>query len=91
MRHFIPYMLQSLAYTFLADVFTTGDDAEDVVTRWLASYEADNFSALADLVNLVLRSAGCSIEVTSDDVADDDNAASKLEDIQLEHQLVSLL
>ncbi len=40
---------------------------------------------------MVLRSAGCSIEVTSDDVADDDNAASKLEDIQLEHQSVSLL
>ncbi|PBP17086.1 STAG domain-containing protein [Diplocarpon rosae] len=69
-----------------ADVFTSGDAAENIVTKWLASYEADNLAALADLVNMVLRSAGCTIEVTSDDVGDDDNVVGKFEDMQAEHQ-----
>ncbi|KAL5329449.1 hypothetical protein ACEPPN_002961 [Leptodophora sp. 'Broadleaf-Isolate-01'] len=69
-----------------ADVFQSGDSSEDVVTRWLSTYNEDNFSALADLVNLVLRSAGCSIGVTSDDVNDEDNVMNRLIDIQEEHQ-----
>ncbi|CAL3969074.1 unnamed protein product [Diplocarpon coronariae] len=69
-----------------ADVFTSGDAAENIVTRWLAAYEADNLAALADLVNMVLLSAGCTIEVTSDDVGDDDNVVGKFEDMQAEHQ-----
>ncbi|KAI9052181.1 hypothetical protein LZ554_003541 [Drepanopeziza brunnea f. sp. 'monogermtubi'] len=68
------------------DVFTSGDATENVVTRWLASYDADNLAALADLVNMVLRSAGCAVEISSDDIGDDDNVAGKLEDIQVEHQ-----
>ncbi|KAG4435159.1 hypothetical protein IFR05_009359 [Cadophora sp. M221] len=69
-----------------ADVFQSGDSSEDVVTRWLGAYNEDNFAALADLVNLVLRSAGCSIGVTSDDVNDEDNVMNRLIDIQEEHQ-----
>lgn len=77
------------ANCFPADVFQSGDPSEDVVTRWLSAYNEDNFSALADLVNLVLRCAGCSIGITSDDVNDEDNVMNKLIDIQEEHQAVS--
>ncbi|KAK0123713.1 hypothetical protein ONS95_008722 [Cadophora gregata] len=69
-----------------ADVFQSGDSSEDVVTGWLSAYSDDNFSALADLVNLVLRSAGCAIGITSDDVNDEDNVMNRLADIQEEHQ-----
>ncbi|PVH74263.1 STAG-domain-containing protein [Cadophora sp. DSE1049] len=69
-----------------ADVFQSGDPSEDVVTRWLSAYNEDNFSSLADLVNLVLRSAGCEIGITSDDVNDEDNVMNRLADIQEEHQ-----
>ncbi|KAH7377517.1 nuclear cohesin-like protein complex subunit [Cadophora sp. MPI-SDFR-AT-0126] len=69
-----------------ADVFQSGDPSEDVVTRWLRAYNEDNISSLADLVNLVLRSAGCAIGITSDDVNDEDNVMNKLADIQEEHQ-----
>ncbi|CZT07931.1 related to nuclear protein SA-1 [Rhynchosporium graminicola] len=69
-----------------ADVFQSGDTSETVVTRWLNKYNEDNISALADLINLVLRSAGCSIEITSDDVNDEDNVMNKLADLQDEHQ-----
>ncbi|KAL2075119.1 hypothetical protein VTL71DRAFT_61 [Oculimacula yallundae] len=69
-----------------ADVFQSGDATDDIVTRWLRAYNEDNIAALADLVNLVLRSAGCNIGITSDDVNDEDNVMNKLVDIQEEHQ-----
>lgn len=43
---------------------------------------------MADLVNFVLRSAGCDLEVTHEDIEDPDNCAGKLGDLQEEFQAV---
>lgn len=46
-------------------------------------------NAVKELVNLVLLSAGCTIEVNSHDIEDPDHCANKLADIQEEFQSVS--
>lgn len=44
---------------------------------------------MTDLVNCILKSAGCEIKVTEDDVNDPDNIPSKLNDMQDEYKGVS--
>lgn len=46
---------------------------------------------MVELVNFILRSAGCTIEVDENDILDVDNVASKLSDIQDEFQAVRLV
>jgi cohesin complex subunit SA-1/2 len=43
---------------------------------------------VADLVNFVLRSAGCELEVSDEDIEDPDNCANRLGDLQEEFQAV---
>jgi cohesin complex subunit SA-1/2 len=45
---------------------------------------------MTELINLVIRSAGCKIEVSQDDINDPDNCATRLQDIQEEFQAVSI-
>lgn len=56
--------------------------------QFLADYQEDPASALADLVNMVLKSAGCDLQVTTDDIEDTDNVTGKLGDLQDEFQSV---
>jgi cohesin complex subunit SA-1/2 len=44
---------------------------------------------MRDFVNFVLRCAGCDLEVTTDDIEDQDNVTGKLSDLQEEFQAVS--
>ena len=57
--------------------------------QWLKNYQEDNHAALTDLVNFLLKSAGCSIQVTENDIQDVDNVEGKLGDLQDEYQAVS--
>lgn len=43
---------------------------------------------MAELINFVLKSAGCDLQVTEDDVNDSDNVNGKVRDLQDEHQTV---
>jgi cohesin complex subunit SA-1/2 len=43
---------------------------------------------MTDLVNCILKSAGCELKVTEDDVNDPDNIPGKLNDMQDEYKEV---
>ena len=62
---------------------------EDVASQWLTKYSDNSAAALAELVSLVVKSAGCSIPITEDDINDMDNVEGKLGDLQDEYQAVS--
>ncbi|RFU72360.1 hypothetical protein TARUN_9899 [Trichoderma arundinaceum] len=47
-----------------ADIFASGDSAQFVAQQWLEKYRADDAAALGDLINCILRCAGCDLEVT---------------------------
>jgi cohesin complex subunit SA-1/2 len=75
--------------TLVAAIFTSEESPDTVATAWLAQYEADNTASMTDLVNCILKSAGCEMKVTEDDVNDPDNIPSKLNDMQDEYKGVS--
>jgi cohesin complex subunit SA-1/2 len=72
-----------------AEVYTSGDSSEDVAQQWLARYAANNQEALTELVNFIFKSAGCSVQVSVDDINDPDNVDGRLADMQEEFQAVS--
>ncbi|KAI4722157.1 STAG-domain-containing protein [Aureobasidium sp. EXF-10727] len=73
-----------------AEVFARGKTLEEVAEGWLAAFNEHESGAVADLVNFVLRSAGCELEVTNEDIEDPDNCAGKLGDLQDEFQAQNL-
>jgi cohesin complex subunit SA-1/2 len=44
---------------------------------------------MTELVNFVLKSAGCDLRVTEDDINDPENVEGRLGDLQEEYQAVS--
>lgn len=60
-----------------------------MASQWLTRYADNNATALAELVGLVVKSAGCSIPISEDDINDTDNVEGKLGDLQDEYQAVS--
>jgi cohesin complex subunit SA-1/2 len=80
-----------LANRATADVFASGDRLEDVAARWVSRFNEHEARAVAELVNLVLRAAGCDLRIDEDDIADPDNAPSRVAEIQEEFQTVSML
>lgn len=71
-----------------ADVFASGDRLEDVTARWITRFNEHEARAVAEIVNLVLRAAGCDITINEDDVADPDNAPNRVAEIQEEFAAV---
>ncbi|KAK2590519.1 cohesin complex subunit [Conoideocrella luteorostrata] len=69
-----------------ADIFGSGDSSDSVAQQWLEKYQADDASALADLINSILQCAGCDLEVTVDDVRDPENIPNRLVDLQSVYQ-----
>lgn len=80
--------LRNIADKHLAEVFTSGDTLEDVASVWLARFKEGNLPAMAELVNFILRCAGCPLQITADDIDDEDNVANRLGDLQEEYQAV---
>lgn len=64
------------------DVFGSGDNSDDVAGRWYTHYTQNQTEAVTDLVNFVLRSAGCDQEVDEDDINDPDNCPNRLAELQ---------
>jgi cohesin complex subunit SA-1/2 len=75
---------------FAAGVFVSEEPIKEVVQEWLGRYRNDNASAMTELVNFMLKAAGCDLQVTVDNINDFDNAAGRLKDIQDEYQAVGL-
>ncbi|KAF2011377.1 STAG-domain-containing protein [Aaosphaeria arxii CBS 175.79] len=69
-----------------AEVFAHGNKLEDVAAQWVASFGEHEARAVADVVNFVLRAAGCTIKIDENDIADPDNCPNRLGDIQEEYQ-----
>ncbi|KAI9681056.1 MAG: hypothetical protein M1822_007130 [Bathelium mastoideum] len=67
-------------------VFVLESSEEKVVADWAQRFQSDEAASLAELVNLVLRAAGCSIGVDVHDIRDPDNARGRLTTIQEEFQ-----
>ncbi|KAG7288707.1 hypothetical protein NEMBOFW57_005063 [Staphylotrichum longicolle] len=65
-----------------ADIFASGDSSDRVATEWYHKYQADESAAVTDLVNCILRSAGCDQQVTQDDIRDPENCSNRLADLQ---------
>ncbi|KAL6855746.1 hypothetical protein J3F83DRAFT_753342 [Trichoderma novae-zelandiae] len=69
-----------------ADIFASGDSAQFVAQQWLEKYKESDAAALGDLVNCILRCAGCDLEVTVDDIRDPENIPNRLVDLQSVYQ-----
>jgi len=59
-----------------------------VAAAWVKRFEEDNAEALCDLVNALLKAAGCDEKITEHDIEDVDNISDKLSDISEEYQNV---
>ena len=68
-----------------AQVFASDDTLEQVAADWLIAFDENGDQALADVINFILKCAGCDTTVTEQDVADEDNATGRLTDIQTEY------
>jgi cohesin complex subunit SA-1/2 len=69
-----------------ADLFAHDKTMDEVVAAWLKAFEEHESLALADVVNFVLKCAGCNGKLTEHDIEDPDGATAKLTDLQDEHQ-----
>ena len=69
-----------------AEVFAHGKDLQEIAKEWRQSFEQYESKALAEVINFVLRAAGCTSKVTEHDIEDPDAVASKIEDLQHEYQ-----
>ncbi|KAF4634636.1 hypothetical protein G7Y89_g3456 [Cudoniella acicularis] len=69
-----------------AEVFSGGETLEDIASMWLNRYQDNSPAAMSELVNFVLKCAGCNVQITEDDINDADNVEGKVGDIQEEYQ-----
>ncbi|KAG9243186.1 nuclear cohesin-like protein complex subunit [Calycina marina] len=69
-----------------AEIYNSGHHVNDIVAQFLGDYSQGGPAAITELVNMVIKSAGCDIRVTEDDVNDVDNVESKLGELQDEFQ-----
>ncbi|KAI9801615.1 MAG: hypothetical protein M1825_003294 [Sarcosagium campestre] len=72
-------------------VFSQGHTTNAVAAEWLSRYERNNSEAMRDLVNFVLKAAGCQLEVTVTDIEDQDNVTGRLADLQDEYQASNIV
>ncbi|KAF2736048.1 STAG-domain-containing protein [Polyplosphaeria fusca] len=68
-----------------AEIFR-GSRLDDVAAQWITSFREHEANAVAEIVNFVLRSAGCDIKIDQNDIDDPDNAPNKLGEIQDDYQ-----
>lgn len=69
-----------------AEVFAHDKTIEQVVAEWIEAFTEHESLALSDVVNFVLKAAGCSGKVTEHDTEDPDNASNRITDLQEEYQ-----
>ncbi|KAL4968396.1 cohesin subunit IRR1 [Aspergillus stella-maris] len=68
-----------------AEVFGKGRNTETVAAEWLTRYQEAQTTAMRDLVNLILRSSGTDVEVTTAEIDDVDHISNCVAGIQDEY------
>lgn len=71
-------------------MYTSGLSTNDVAGQWSTRVVEDAPAAMVEFVNFLLRSSGCKLEITRDDIDDPDNVSARIADLQEEYQNVSL-
>jgi len=69
-----------------ADIFAGESMLQDVAGKWLKRFKDHESSALAEVVNFVLKCAGGEGEVSEHDIEDPDGVTNKLDDLRDEYQ-----
>ncbi|OCK76286.1 hypothetical protein K432DRAFT_335961 [Lepidopterella palustris CBS 459.81] len=69
-----------------AEIFASDHTLNDVAAQWISDFTKHESRAVADIVNFVLKCAGCDSKVDTHDIEDPDSCATKLTDIQEEYQ-----
>ena len=59
-----------------------------MAASWVSRFNQHEARSVAEIVNLVLRASGCTQRIDEDDIADPDNAPSRVAEIQEEFQTV---
>ncbi|KAI7868566.1 hypothetical protein BDF14DRAFT_1791670 [Spinellus fusiger] len=59
-------------------------DVDDIVSLWVAQYGAQQEEALRELVNFIIRSCGCMMEVTADAFKGEEIAVNAMQELQAE-------
>lgn len=72
-----------------AEIFARGTRLTDAAAQWVTRFNEHEAKAVAEIVNLVIRAAGCHVQIDEDDIADPDNCPHRLGDIQDEYNAVS--
>jgi cohesin complex subunit SA-1/2 len=71
-----------------AEVFAGNLTLDEVAAEWMKRFHIHESDAVAEIVNFVLRSAGCNLKVDRHDIEDPDGCTSKLTELQDEFQAV---
>lgn len=71
-----------------AEIFGGEHTLDEVATSWLTRFGQHESKSVSEIVNLVLRCAGCDQSVDEHDIEDPDHCSSRLRDIQDEYQEV---
>ncbi|KAF2678498.1 STAG-domain-containing protein [Lentithecium fluviatile CBS 122367] len=69
-----------------AEIYARGSRLEDVAAQWIGRFNEHEANAVAELINFVIRAAGCHIQIDEDDIADPDNCVHRLGEIQDDYQ-----
>ncbi|QIW94956.1 hypothetical protein AMS68_000474 [Peltaster fructicola] len=69
-----------------AEIFAENKDVQGVVSQWLQRFAQHEASALSEVVNFVLRAAGCTKSVGNHEIEDPDAVTGSIVDLQDEFQ-----
>ncbi|KAJ4356582.1 cohesin complex subunit [Didymosphaeria variabile] len=68
-----------------AEIFARGTRLNDVAAQWIGRFHEHEAKAVAEIVNLVVRAAGCHVQIDEDDIAEPDNCPHRLGELQDEY------
>nr|POF14236.1 cohesin subunit psc3 [Quercus suber] len=69
-----------------AEIFGRKEELQIVAASWLRRFEQHESAALAEVINFVLKSAGCEETVSEHNIEDVDGVTTVLEDLRDEYQ-----
>lgn len=72
----------------IAEIFARGTRLNDVAAQWITRFHQHEAKAVAEIVNLVIRAAGCHVQIDEDDIAEPDNCPHRLGELQDEYNAV---
>ncbi|KAK6439357.1 cohesin complex subunit [Oleoguttula sp. CCFEE 5521] len=69
-----------------AKVFAHNEDLQKIATEWRLVFQDNEAEGVAQVVNFVLKAAGCNSKVSEHDVEDPDAVTSRITDLMEEYQ-----